>query len=278
MKVCSWFLAFTFLPLSIAAAQQTVPQNPPPNSPHFQPPSPEVLRHMDEVRRRYRDHAIAINDAATHIQSPDDANKLVDLVVAEFSDEMPRKWASRSIRERVAHAEFKSATDPNSLIPEQRIADVWNDFVTKIGAPKETLLSAAEIHYVRDAQYVSAQLAWTSDEKQIWTIPGVFALGPDGKIAKGARALEAIRLLWNLANTGDDFAGTHKQVEKGVLLSDLFPHPDKPPLPSQQQSGMAIGRIASIPVQQAAFQYTRDHGARAYDRHIEDLLKQLLAN
>ena len=231
---------------------------------------------MAEVRQRDRDHAIVIDYVASRIQSPDEARKLVDLVAAEFSDEMPKRWASRSIRERVALAEYKSATDPGSLIPEQRIADVWNDFVTKIGAPKETMLNAAEIHYARDAQYVSAQLSWTNYGKNIWSVPGVFALGPDGKIAKGARALEAIRLLWNLSNN-DDFAGTHKQVEKGVLLSDLYPHPDRL-IPPSQRSGTMMAGIVSFPVQGAAMQYMRNHGVRAFDRQIESMLKELLAD
>jgi len=233
---------------------------------------------MGEVRQRYRDHAIAINDVASHIQSLDDADKLVDLVVAEFSHDMPRKWASRSIRERVARAEYKSATDPNSLIPEQRIADVWNHFVAEIGAPKETMLNAAEVHYLRDAQYVSAQLSWTNYDKQIWTIPGVFALGPDGKVAKRARALEAIRLLWLLANNEDDFAGVHKQFQKGVLLSDLYPHPETPIAPGQKGQGYASAGIVSFPVQGAAIQYARSHGARAFDRMIEHSLGDLLTN
>ncbi|MGB0066186.1 MAG: hypothetical protein WBP85_17220, partial [Terracidiphilus sp.] len=205
------------------------------------------------------------------------SRKLVDLVIAEFSDEMPRRWASRSIRDRVARAEYNSATDPGSLIPEQHIADVWNEYVQKIGAPKETMLNAAEVHYLRDAQYVSAQLSWTNDEKDIWTIPGVFALGPDGKVAKGSRALEAIRLLWLLGTNEDDFAGIHAQVKKGVLLSDLYSHPERP-APPDQRSGVVMARIVSMPVQNAALQYMHDHGARALNHAIEDLLKNLLAN
>ncbi len=277
MKGKLWLFAFALLPLSFLAAQQPAPQSPSPNRPHFQPPSPEVMRHMDEVRRRDRDHAIVMNYLASDIKSPDESRKLVDLVVAEFSDEMPHRWVSRSIRDRVARAEYNSATDPGSLISEQHIADVWNEYIQKIGAPRETMLNAAEIHYCRDAQYVSAQLSWTNYEKDIWTIPGVFALGADGKVAKGARALEAIRLLWQMGNIEDDFAGIHSQVEKGVLLSDLYPHPERP-IPPSQRSGTMIGMTVSFPVRNAAFQYMHDHGARALNRAIEDLLKNLLAN
>jgi hypothetical protein len=274
--------AVALLPVCFLSAQEPSPQRPqqpnqsiqPPNAPHFQPPSPDVLRHAAELRQQMRDRSIAINDVASNIQSLDDARKLVDLVTAEFSDELPPKWATRSFRERIARAEYESAADPGSLIPEQHIADVWDDFVEKIGAPPETMLNAAEIHYLRDAQYVSARLGWSEGEQQLWTIPGIFAVGPDGKVANGARALEAIRLLWNLGNLTDDFAGIHEQVQKGVLLSDLFPHPEKPWKPT---GGYAAVRTVSFPVQQAAFRYAHDHGARALDHAVEDLLKDLLA-
>jgi hypothetical protein len=285
-----WRFAAALLSICFLSAQEPSPQTTqqpnqgpqqpnqsiqPVNPRHFPPPSPDVLRRMAELRQRDREHAIAIDDLASNIQSLDDARKLVDLVATEFSDELPPKWATRSFRERIARAEYESAADPGSLIPEQHIADVWDDFVEKIGAPQETMLTAAEIHYLRDAQYVSARLGWSEGEQQIWTIPGIFALGPDGKVANGSRALEAIRLLWNLGNLTDDFAGIHEQVQKGVLLSDLFPHPEKP---WKRAGGYMAARVVSYPVQQAAIRYMHDHGARALDHAIEGLLKGLLAD
>jgi hypothetical protein len=222
------------------------------------------------------EHAIAINDLAGHIQSLDDARKLVNMVADEFSDGLPPKWATHSIRERIARAEYESATEPGSLIPEQHIADVWNDFVEKIGAPRETMLNAAEIHYLRDGQCVSARTVWAyNGGQQIWTIPAVFAVGPDGRVANGSRALEAIRLLWLLARNTDDFAGIHAQAQKGVLLSDLISQPEKPTA-SVAAHGFVTARIVSFPVQQAAFRYVRDHGDRALNRAIEEVLKNLL--
>jgi len=198
-----WRFAAALLPICLLPALQPGLQNPqqPNQGSHgqlraiFQPPSPEVLRHAAELREQMRERSIAIDGAASHIQSLDDARKLIGLVYAEFSSELPPKWTTHSLRERIARAEYESAADPGSLIPDQHIADVWDDFVEKIGAPPETMLNAAEIHYLRDAQYVSARLGWSMGQQQVWTIPGVFALGQDGKVANGSRALEAIRLL-----------------------------------------------------------------------------------
>ena len=120
--------------------------------------------------------------------------------------------------------------------PRAAIADAWNDFVEKIGAPQEAMLNAAEIHYLRDAQYVSARLALERGSTANLDDPRRLRPRAGWKVANGSRALEAIRLVWLLANNTDDFPGIHAQVQKGVLVSDLFPHPEKPPAPATGSS------------------------------------------
>jgi hypothetical protein len=286
--------ALVLLSVSFLSAQQQDSQLPqaPPNVQTTKPPSgsvlvfqhqqpsPEAMRHIFDMRQKMTAHAIAINDLASHIQSPDDARKLVDLVAAEFSDELPPKWATRSFRDRIAQAEYETAADPGALIPEQHIADVWNEFIEKIGAPQETMLNAAEIHYLRDGQHLTARIGWTY-EKDIWTVTGVFAVGPDGRVANGSRALEAIRLLWNLGNETEDFAAIHTDVQKGVLPTDQFLQAQKQRSPGggQPSNGFAVARvmsIASYPVRQAAFRYVQEHGERSFEHIVEGLLKELL--
>jgi hypothetical protein len=121
---------------------------------------------------------------------------------------------------------------------------------------------------------VSARIFWVR-EQDIWTIPGIFAVGPDGKVAQGSRALEAIRLLWLLGNNGDDFPGIHAATQKGVLVSDLIKQQAKSGS-GQGQSAVLVARMVSYSVQQAAFRYMHDHGARALNSAIEDLLKNLI--
>jgi hypothetical protein len=269
-----WRFAIALLPICLLSAQQPAPAIPNGPDPHL--PSPEVMRKITEQRERMREHSIAINNLASHIQSLDDARKLVDMVADEFSDELPPKWATRSVRERIARAEFESAT--GALIPEQHIADVWNDFVEKIGAPQDTMLNAAEIHYARDAQYVSARLFWSQGQHQVWTIPGVFAIGKDGKVSGGARAIEAIRLLWQLGNLTDDFAAIHAQVQKGILVSDLITHPEVPPKPGMVRvSASFSAHSVSYPVHVAAFRYEQTYGPRALNHALDSMLKELFA-
>jgi hypothetical protein len=207
-------LAAALLPLSFLAAQH---------------PRQDGLRRAGEMQERDRQHAILINDLAGHIQTEADARKLVDMVAAEFSrDELPSQLATRRIRTRIARAEFESATNPRALIPDELIAAAWNNFANTIGAPQETLLNAAEIHYLLDARYVTAQLSWARNRQNIWTIPNIYAVAAEGKVADGSRALEAIQLLWLLGNTTEDFGGIHEAAQKGVLISDRIPHPEKP--------------------------------------------------
>jgi hypothetical protein len=262
--------AVALLPVALLCAQDQKPLSP---AAHM--PSPEAMRQATEMQQRVRQSAIQINDLAGHIQTPDDAHKLVDLIAGEFSHELPPKWATRHIRNQIARAEYESAADPRALIPEQQIADAWNDFVERIGAPPDTLLATADVHYLRDAQYVSAQLSWARGMQNIWTVPAVYAVGQDGKVANGARALEAIGLLWGLASRTQDFQALHAAAQKGILLSDRIPHPEKPPAPGRVRS-MVTFRTVAFPIDLAARQYIRDHGAGSFNHAVEELLDDLI--
>jgi hypothetical protein len=77
--------------------------------------------------------------------------------------------SSGSIRQR-AHAECESVRNPVTLIPEQRIVDVWNQYVKEIGAPDEAIVSVAEIHNMRDGSFTVAQLMWARGNQTFWTI------------------------------------------------------------------------------------------------------------
>jgi hypothetical protein len=276
-----WRLAASLLPMCFLPAQPACPQDSPAqaNGEVFRQPSPEALRQMAEMRQRVQANANAINDLASSVKSIEDAHKLIDLVAAEFSHELPPKWATRSIRDRVARAEFESAGDPGGLIPEQHVADVWNDYLEKIGAPQESFITAAEIHTLRDTNYVNSQLFWARGNQTIWTVPNIYAVGPDGKVANGCRALEALNILWQLANQPGLLPGTRELIKKGQLWSDMYKSPSKPPAPEPVKGFVTFSsRIAPPnPVQQAALQYMNDHGAHALNSAIKGLLEDLFA-
>lgn len=280
MNTKLWRFAAALLPICFLSAQEPSPQAPQPaNRQGFRQPSPEAMRKIAEQWKRTREQANAINDLAGRIQSIDDARKLVDLVAAEFSDELPPKWATRSIRNRIAHAEYEAAGDPGSLIPEQHVADVWNDYLQKIGAPQESYVTAAEIHTLRDTYYVNSQVLWARDIQNIWTVPNIYALGQDGKVANGCRALEVLNILWSLANQPKLLPGTRDLIKKGQRWSDMVKNPSKPPAPGSEKGYVTISsqRMPPNPVGGAALQYMHDHGVRALNHAIEGLLQDLYA-
>jgi hypothetical protein len=147
---------------------------------------------------RHKEAAIRINELAGRIHSEADASAFVSEIAGLLANALPPVWASSGIRQRVAHVEYETVRNPAKLISEQRIVDVWNQYVKEIGAPDEAIVSVAEIHNMRDSLSTVAQLMWARGNQTIWTMPNVYALGPDGKVTDGCRALEAIRVIYDL--------------------------------------------------------------------------------
>ncbi len=219
----------------------------------------------------HRERAIQMNDLAGHIQTVDDARKLVAAIAAEFADTFPPKWTTRTLRRRIALAEYESTTDPAKRIPEQQIADAWNNYVREIGAPDEARVDVHMIHYMRDALYFTSAAFW-KDNQTIWTMPNIYAAEPDGTVAEGCRAVEALRLLWNLANEFETFEGVREQVRKGILLSDLRKTSSK-----MHKEVRVVARLMPVnPVEVAEIRYTRERGEVTMAHTIQRLVSDSL--
>jgi hypothetical protein len=80
-------------------------------------------RAHDEYEQ-HKQAAIRINELAGRIQSEANASAFVSEIAGLFAKELPPVWASSSIRQRVAHAEYETVRNPAKLISEQRIVDV----------------------------------------------------------------------------------------------------------------------------------------------------------
>jgi hypothetical protein len=268
-------LAAGLLPLCCLSAQQG--SQPAPQIPK------ETLAEMAAQYRFHTQQAVQMNELAGKLQSPEDARRLVDTIATIFADDLPPKWVTRKLRHQLAMAEFQSATDPEMLIPEEQIADAWNRYVVEIGAPQEALVNAAEIHYLRDAYYVTARMSWNLGNQNIWTIPNIYAVGPDGKINRDSRAIEALRIVWDLANHFDNLRGAREAVKKGLLLSDRLDPAQVGPGTMRARvvvhSGVSgVSGLRGNPVEAAEIQYTRERGeaamAHAIVKLIDDVLPQ----
>jgi hypothetical protein len=66
---------------------------------------------------RHKQSAIRINELARRIHSEADASAVVSEIAGLFAKELPPAWASGSIRQRVAHAEYESVRNPVHLFP-----------------------------------------------------------------------------------------------------------------------------------------------------------------
>src|SRR5207237_7182673 len=82
----------------------------------------------------------AASDPLPSGSSGADANTLVDKIAETFADILPPAWITRGIRQRIARVEYEAVSDQSRLIPEQRIADIWNEYVREIGASDEALV------------------------------------------------------------------------------------------------------------------------------------------
>jgi hypothetical protein len=108
-------------------------------------PQAAMQQRAHDEYEQHKQAAIRTNELAGRIHAESGASSFVSAIAGLFVKELPPAWASSSIRLRVAHAEYEAVGNPAKLIPEQRIVDVWNQYVKEIGAPDEATVSVAEI-------------------------------------------------------------------------------------------------------------------------------------
>ncbi len=268
----------------VAALLIGSPQQAPPSQPQWTPEQLEQIRQKQEQFRQQheptRQRAIHINDLAGNIHSEADARAYVDAVAEELTGHRHMSWTTRSIRHRVAHAEYEAVSDPSRQIPEQRIVDIWNEYVREIDAPAETLVTVAELHNLRDAMYLGAsQYRWKREVGQsIWTMPNVYALDGDGKVASGCRALEALKIIHDMHDMFQVVRFARERVQNGVLPSEAFQQrhlnpaqPAKPMFSSAELHAISMRN----PIPPAAYGYQQEHGEHAYQQLLRRLFAEL---
>jgi hypothetical protein len=223
---------------------------------------------------RHKQAAIRINELAERIHSEADASAFVSEIAGVFAKELPAAWATSGIRQRVAHAEYEATSDLAKLISEQRIVDVWNQYVREIAASEEAIISTAEIHNMRDAEFTVAQLMWARGNQTVWTMPNVYALRPDGKVADGCRAVETVRVIHDL----DDFQNLRRArdlLRRGIVASEEAKKRMQSPNPHSQPTGWIAVHVDTNPILLAEQRYLREHGSEAYGQLLMRLFGEL---
>jgi hypothetical protein len=237
-------------------------------------PTTMQQRAHDEYER-HRQATTRINELAERIQSEADANVVVAEIAALFSKEMPSAWLARGINQRVASAEYQSVHDVAKRIPEQRIVDVWNQYVREIEAPDETVVTAAEIHNMRDAERTVAQHLWARGNQTIWTMPNIYAVGTDGKVADGCRAIEAIRIIYDLDSLFQNLRNARGRVRRGIVVSEEAKNRIATSNPRPQTSVRFEAQADTNPIRPAERRYLQEHGSLAYDQLLKRLFDEL---
>lgn len=268
----------------VAALLLGSPQQADVSQPHWTPEQLEQIKQKEEqFRRQYeptRQRAIHINDLAGNIHSEADARAFVDAVAEELTGHRHMSWTTRRIRRRVAHAEYEAVSDPSRQIPEQRIVDIWNEYVREIDAPEETLVTVAELHNLRDSMYLGAsQITWERELGQsIWTMPNIYALDADGKVASGCRAVEALKIIHDMHDMFQNVRFARQRVQKGVLPSEAFQqrqlNPAQPAKAMFSSGGLLATSIRN-PIPPAVYRFQQEHGERAYQQLLRRLFAEL---
>jgi hypothetical protein len=224
----------------------------------------------------YREKADRLNQLAAGIHTVADARLLVDFVANLFSKELPPSAINNNMRAKVAEAEFAAATDSQRLIPEQRVAEAWNAYALTIGTPPERQVTVAEIHNVRDAFFATANLSWTRGGRNIWAVPAIYAT-EKGELAGGCRAIEAARILWDLANMPGNLESARVRVSHGLLFSDTLRETEARSVGTTQARGfISAGPGRRNPVEDAERDYVTRKGMRAFRKAVVTMLDQTL--
>jgi hypothetical protein len=225
----------------------------------------------------YRERAQELNRLAANVRTPDDARRLVDFIADLFADTIPHGWLNGSLLERIAQAEFSAATDEQKLIPEQRIAAAWNGFADTLHTPDDCRITSAEVYYLRDGFWAGARAMWDRSPGNFWAVPSIYATRPDGGLAAGSRAIEAIRVLWDLANQPDNLKGARDRVAKGELFSDVLRQEQRRPPATSAMGSYVVARAYVNPVWAAQRQYIQENGMRAFRNSVVMMLERTLS-
>ena len=262
------YSAMIALPLAFVLVLAAQPQSGSADS-----PTTMQQRAHDEYER-HRQAASRTNELAERIQSEADANSLVSEIAAMFSKELPPPWRASGINQRIANAEYQTVHDHAKLVSEQRIVNVWNQYVREIGAPDDAVVTAAEIHNLRDAEFTVAKHLWARGSQTIWTVPNIYALGTDGKVDDGCRAIEAIRVIYDL-DRFQNLRAARDRIRRGVVASEEAKHVSADTTQRPKGSVLLVAQPDENPIRPAETRYVQEHGSAVYGQVLKRLFDEL---
>jgi hypothetical protein len=129
-------------------------------------------------------------------------------------------------------------------------------------------------HNMRDADYAGGQVMWARGMQTVWTMPMIYALGPDGKVADGCRAVEALRVIHEIAYQFNNLRGARERLQKGIVASDVIKQSQEK-LSSGTARARLESRVITNPIQPAESRYIREQGIDGFNELLERLFGEL---
>jgi hypothetical protein len=129
---------------------------------------------------------------------------------------------------------------------------------------------------MRDATFAVAEVMWSRGTNQTaWTMPNIFAVGEDGKVAEGCRPVEALRVIHDLDQLFDNLRGARERLRNGVVASDAFKKSLENTKANQKTTARLTARVDTNPLRPAEYKYVREHGAEHLNQVVEMLFEEL---
>jgi hypothetical protein len=130
--------------------------------------------------------------------------------------------------------------------------------------PQTAMQQRAHGEYEQHKQATVAQLMWARGHQTIWTMPNEYALGPDGTVADGCRALEALRVIHDLDGLFQNLRGARDRLRSGRVPSEEIKKRLGEPNPQAHDTVRLEAHEDTNPIRPAERRYVQEHGPEAY--------------
>jgi len=179
-----------------------------------------------------------------------------------------RSFITRSMRRRVAHAEFAAVSDPARFDSRTaRRRGMERIYPRDWAHPRIRWSRWPKWHNLRDGMYTGSQRMWNRGGfgQSLWLIPGIYALDGDGRVAGGCPRMRRSRssrhgeLVYRCPERAE-------RVQRGVLFSDWVKQPQ---LDADQPTKTVVLVSQSVPldlISSCARRYSQEHGQESVQR------------
>ena len=126
---------------------------------------------------------------------------------------------------------------------------------------------------MRDGIYTVSRRMWRQHNQTVWTMPDIFSVDPNGEIADGCRAVEALRIIYDLDRVFDNLRSARARLRNEVILSDEIKEVQEDK--NQKATVRLEGRTDTSPLRPAEYSYIRRYGSDNFNQLLVRLFDEL---